>query len=349
MYTITTYYHIDDALYTKWQKLWNSAEDAHCFNSPEWFVTVCDVYEIKNIVIITIEEKNNMVLILPLVRQSRFGITTLASAGGKFIGKSSLLYKFLTEEMVDVLLDNLVKQGNFYLQELSEEIATFFFNRHAQLIKREASINPYLPLIPDPFLFLSRKNKSQIRGIIRRHGTALHYKTFVGDFDALETVFLIDRKSTKKKQGKATFVTQQDKQFFRELVRRMRSHIMIDIIYYNRVPVAYGIGFVYKKIYYAALTAYDGRFRFLRPGKLLAKHLLKSLQKKGLTFIDFGRGNSPLKQEFTKIAHTQYDIFYIESLLSKHWLLSTQKVYESVLHSKHLYNFYLFSRKTLSH
>lgn len=344
MYTISVYHTLDNTLLQRWRDLWNSAKEGHFFNSPEWFLTVCGIYSIKDIVIITIEKKNTLLLVFPLVQQSHFGVVTLTSPGGKFVGKSSLLFKFITQEMIDMLLDYLVKQGNFYLQELSEKVAAQFFNRHPMLIKKEASVNPYLSIFPDPFIHLSSKNKSQIRGIIRKHSDALSFKTFIGDKDALETAFQIDKYSLKRKQGKATFVTKQDKLFFRELVKSMPNNVMIDIVYYYSVPIVYGIGFVYKHIYYAANTAFDWRYRFLRPGKLFAQFRLRQLREEGYTFVDFGRGNSMLKQEFTKAAQTQYDVFYIGSFLSKRWLLSTQKIQDAVVNNKLLYTFYLFSK-----
>lgn len=347
MYNIVTYHTVDENLLKRWHALWNASKEGHFFNSPEWFLVTCDVYNISQFTIITIEEDDELVLVLPLVTKKVFGISVLSSPGGKFVNKSSLLVKTLNKELINMLSTYLLTKGNFYLQELSSEIADAFCSGNRHLIKKAASINPYLPISPDPFMYLSSKNKSQIRGILRKNEKEITFKSFTGDMDALETVFELDNRSSKKQQGKATFVTEQDKQFFRELLRKMPDNFVVDIVYHDNTAVVYGVGFIYKNIYHACNTAFDAHYRFLRPGKLLAHFRLKRLQEDKFDLIDFGRGNSMLKQELTKLSTIQYDVFYISSFVRKHWLLAGQQVYDGILNSKLLYTTYLSLKKRL--
>lgn len=345
MKNIALRHTVDEEFLKKWKELWEQSKEGHFFNTPDWFLASCEVYNVTDFTIITIEEKEELVLVLPLVKKKIFGVPFLTCLGGKFVNKSPLLVREINEPLLQELSDFLIKQGDFYLQEVSSEITEILCSGNKILIKKEASINPYLSISPDPFCYLSSKNKSQIRGILRKNEKEVTFKTFVGEPDALEVVFALDKRSSKKQQGKATFVTEQDKQFFRELLKRMPKRFIIDILYHKDTPVVYGVGFVYKKIFHASNTAFDANYRFLRPGKLLAHFRLKRLQEEDFDLIDFGRGNSVLKQEFTKLGKIQYDIFYIQSTLGKSWLLSTQKFYDTVLNNKVLYGTYLQFKK----
>lgn len=345
MKNISVRHTIDNDLITRWKVLWEESKEAHFFNSPEWFIASGLVYKVNKFRIITIEEDNELILVLPLVKKKVFGIPVWTYLGGKFVSKSPLLLKYVDKIVLQELIEFLIKHGDFYLSELSAEIAEVLYEANAHLIKKEASINPYLFINPDPFYFFSSKNKSQIRGIVKKHKQDISFKTFIGDEQALQTVFDLDARSSKKQQGKATFVTEQDKQFFQELVRLVPKSFVIDFVYYRNKPIIYSTGFIYKNIFYAANTAYDADYRFLRPGKLLASYRIKKLHEDKFDYLEFGRGNSALKQEFTKLTKIQYSILYVNSFFSKRWLLSTQRVYDGILRSKRLYTSYLFFKK----
>jgi len=347
MYTIVVRQTVDNDLLKKWKTLWNQSNEGHFFNTPEWFFAACDVYHIKQFRIITIEDNAELVLVLPLIKKKVFGIPVWTYVGGKFVSKSSLLIKEIDKRLLQELAHFLMRHGDFYLPELNQEIAEVLCDDTPCLIKKEASVNLYLPISPDPFCFLSSKNRSQIRSILRKNKKDISFKTFTGDRKTLEAVFELDMRSSKKRQGKATFVTQDDKGFFRKLLQRMPKSFVIDFVYHQDKPIIYSIGFTYKNIFHASHTAFDAEYRFLRPGKLLAHYRIEKLQKEKFDLLDFGRGNSALKREFTNLANTQYSVFFIFSPLSKSWLLSTQRVYDGILQSKPLYTSYLFLKKHL--
>lgn len=347
MNTIIVRQTVDNDLLGKWKTLWEQSNEGHFFNTPEWFLAARDVYHIKQFRIITIEDNGELVLVLPLVKKKVFGIPVWTYLGSKFVNKSSLLIKEIDKSILKDLSHFLMKHGDFYLPELSREIAEILCDDTPCLIKKEASVNFYLPIDPDPFCFISSKNKSQIRGIMRKNKKDISFKTFIGDNKSLDTVFELDMRSSKKRQGKATFITKEDKLFFCKLLQLMPKSFVIDFVYHQNKPIIYSIGFAYKNIFHASNTAFDANYRFLRPGKLLTHYRIAKLQEEKSDLFDFGRGNSALKREFTKLTKTQYSVFFIFSPLSKQWLLSTQRVYDGILQSKPLYTSYLFLKKYL--
>lgn len=344
---IITYIGIDDDFLNSWHALWEQSDDGHFFNTPEWFLTYLAIKPQTKYLIITLKDGDTLTAVLPLVHEKQFGIPVLRGPGGKFLNKSSLLMKSYAKAPLKELFAYLMQVDNIYLSEVSQELADMIQSFSKVTLKKESSLNPYLPLEPDPFHYLSSKNRSQIRGILRKNEANVEHKVFVGDRHALEVAFEIDSRSSKKKQGKATFVSDRDKAFCLELIERMPKNVVIDLLYYNKIPIVYSIGFTYKKIYHAFNTAFDAEYRFLRPGKLLAYLRVKALAEEGYTLLDFGRGNSVLKQEFTKEAKLQYDIYYSSNPVIRSWWNISFKLYHSVEHNKRLYNIYLTGKKTI--
>ena len=82
MREISQRHSIDETFIKKWRKLWHESRTAHIFNTPEWFIASCEVYDIKHFTIVTIIENDELLLVLPLVRKKIFGISVLASSGG---------------------------------------------------------------------------------------------------------------------------------------------------------------------------------------------------------------------------------------------------------------------------
>lgn len=345
MKQVITYDTVDDTLLKKWHKLWNDSSEGHFFNTPEWFFSYCETYGVRKQQIVTIEENGELILVLPLVLEKVFGISTWVSPGGKFLNKSSLLMKTTDKQALVLLLKQITRLGSVYLRELSEEYAEVIVSIDNNFIKQDASSNPYLPLAKDTIEQLSPKLSSQIRNTLQKYPTELHFTRVRGDAAQLRKIFTLDALSSKAKQGKATFTLEKDRLFCISLLQRLPSQFVIDTLYFQKKPIIYSIGFTYKKTFEAFLTAYDAAYQQLRPGKLLTYFILKQLQQEQISLLDFSRGVSPLKLEFTKQIRKQYTVFHSENILISQWLVFANSLYNTILHSKMLYSTYLFFKK----
>jgi len=332
---------LDNDFLKKWQKFWDNSDNGHVFNSVVWFTTYRAVYEIKEFRIVIIEEDNKLILILPLVRESLYGVPVWCSPGGKFLDKSSLLVDKFDPTILRKLGNYLPTLGNIYLQELESEPINLLIKANKTYFKIDCSKSPYLPISADPLRFLSNKNHSQIRGILKKNKEAVSYKTFTGDIKALQKAFMLDKIGTKSGQGKATFGLKKDREFIKQLIIKMPQAVQIDFVYYNKIPVIYATGFIYKKTYQAFTTAFNGKYRFLRPGKLLTFFKIQKLQDEKFTLLDFSRGISALKHEFTELERVQYSLFCAKNIIIRWWWKLCNYVFYMVLENKILYGTYL--------
>jgi hypothetical protein len=344
MRTIQIRNKLDQNLLMRWKDLWKKSEEGHFFNTPEWLLSYCRSQGVENFSIVTIEENNELLLVLPLVKESFFGISTYGSPGGKYLNKSSLLIKNIDKGLLQELINFLKKQGNFCLAECDSELASIMEKIDNGLIKKESSINPYINL-DNPHKFLSNKQRNKIRNIIARNKKSLRYETFTGDMNALKLVFEMDKKSSRTKKGKATFVNDLDRKFCQEMLKSMPKNFQIDLLFYEKDLICYSIEFTFKKVIQAFNTGYDGNYRQIGPGKILTYLMLEQLKNGKYETMDFSRGNSILKQDFTKLLKKNYEILYSKNLFVKLWWKTAEKLYTTVQENKYLYNQYLFLKR----
>lgn len=348
-YVATIHRTLTPELIERWQTLWDQSIEAHFFNAPQWFATARESFGIHDFIIITIEKESNLEAILPLVHETQFGVPVFCSPGERFVDKSSLLVRQNTPELLHLIVSQLKQLNSFYLQEVSGQVADMVTNNDKTIIKKSASTNYYLSLENDPLQYMSNKNRNKIKNKIKKYEGNLSYKCFRGDPEGLEVVFEMDKRSTKRKQGKSTFVRERERNFFKQLIKEYGANVTVDVLFYDNIPVIYGIGFTAKKTFYACVTAYDDEYSFLSPGKMLHFYLFERLKTEGKTLFDFSRGVTVLKKEFTPLYNVQYDLFYTNNQLSRALWQVINKTHAFILHNKLLYGTYLSLKKILYH
>lgn len=335
---------LDNKLLEKWKKLWNISNDAHSFNAPEWLLVCKDTFNIDKFIILTVEENNELIALLPLVTEGKFGITTLCSPGRKFLDKSTLLMKDNNVALFRTIMNYLGNKDSFYLQEMSADLVDML---PLSMLKNGISINPYLPLRPDPFQFMSGKNRHKLFKTINTCTKYLKFKSFTGSLEALQIAVEIDKRSSKRQAGKAVFEKAEDHTFYSQLIKKFKQNFVIDILFYNSFPIAFSFGLLYGKTYHALNTAYDIEYGKIMPGKLLLYYIIQHLKEKNMEIFNFSRGQSQLKKSFTNLQETQYDIFYVKNTILKHWWYAAHKVHNEILDNRLLYGTYLNIKKYL--
>jgi CelD/BcsL family acetyltransferase involved in cellulose biosynthesis len=344
---ITIHHSINDTLKDQWQLLWDKSPEANFHNSPQWFLSCKEGLDISNYLIITITNDGQLEAVFPLLWEKRFGIPALCNPGEKFTDKSTLLLREKNPKYVSLLMDKLMTLGNFYLEEFSADVAEMILSSNKSLVKQKASINPYLPLHPDPLRFMTNKMRNKIRNRIKRHEGHMELLTYKGDPKGLEEAFALDARSTKRRQGKSDLAGEREKKFMYTLLKMHGDNFTVDFLMYDSVPVVYTIGLVYKNTYHAFQTAYDGTYSQLSPGKVLNFFLYERLVKEGKEMFDYSRGMTYLKKEFTPLFHMQYDIIYSKFFFVLWWWKTCHFLYNFILESKLLYGTYLFFKKLI--
>lgn len=331
-------------LLEEWQRLWDESSNVHLFNSPVW-LQICEDYFQEEVTLITVRKQDKLYAVLLSSTQKWFGVSTLSCPSGRFMDKFSLLKKNGSKEMMKALINYLEEEGNFYLAEVNEKDKEIVARLADDVIIHESDINYYLPLEDSPLQYLSKKNASKIRNRIKNNEQYLSYKTFKGDEHSLAVAFRVDKASYKLKKGQATFVSEDTRKLFRTILRYLKDNFVIDVLYFKRKPIAFSIGFVYKETYLAINTSFDNEFQTLGPGKILAYLLIKRLHHEGFKTLDFGRGDSQLKQDFTPYYTRQYHIFYHQKQAALLWWKTADLLYSGLQENDWFYTAYCQMKK----
>lgn len=311
---------LDSDFIKKWSALVNSSVNAHFFNTPQWFISCIDTYDIKEYFVFAAYYENELVGILPLVKEKKFGIEVFASPGKRYLEKSTILVKDDNYQILTKLINEVCKYGNIYLTELSEEIAEMLSKNQGKGLLTLSSINPYIRLKDNPFGSISKKQKNRITGKIRKNlGNIkfVHLRNNLGFH--LQTVFDLETRSSKKLANKGSFSDAKIRKLFTSLINYAKGYISIDFILYNNQPIVSSLGFVFKDRYLAYYTCYDNNFRDYFPGKILTYFMLSKLREERVEVFDFSRGHNSFKNDFTKNWEFQYDFYFSKNPLIRIW------------------------------
>ncbi|MCL5667021.1 MAG: GNAT family N-acetyltransferase [Patescibacteria group bacterium] len=323
MVEIKEYEKLDSGLLEQWQKLWDKSPCAHFFNSPKWFSAFAKAYFPAGCSIVAAYENGSPAAFLPILKQKKFGITALTCPGGGHLAKLPLLAKENSREILGALAGYLAEKGSFYLPEVGQEAAGIMEKGGRKFVLREASVNPYFILNGDACYNFSERNKKQVRRKIKKFGSHLSLKSYKGpNLEGLEIAFALDARSAKRSKGLLTFTDWRDKQFYRNLAGEFGEQLVVDVLSFDSEPVIFSVNFIYGKVYHFYKTAYHADYGRIAPGKLLLYYKCPSLFEEGFKILDFSRGDSRYKKEFTPLFYRQYDLFYANNVLLKWWWMA---------------------------
>jgi CelD/BcsL family acetyltransferase involved in cellulose biosynthesis len=211
--------------------------------------------------------------------------------------------------------------------------------------RERCSFCPYLMLDTDWDAYLQTKSKSFRRDMARMRDrmTAfgaweLTVSTDPNDMSgAIQLMEDIERGSKKHGTEKSFWSDARNKAFFSTLsdVDGRGVRIDLSIIRVNAVPVAYLLGLIYKKRFYAYNSAYKEEYHRAAPGKLVLQEKIKWCfeRRDELAVFDFSRGDSYLKDLWTETIQVQdrfvffnkgvkqtvlkYGVFHLRPVLKK--------------------------------
>ncbi len=347
MYHITIHTTVEPQLFEEWQRLWEHSPLAHMHNSPQWFQVCHDGLKQKDSFLLTVRDDERLVVVFPLVKEKRFGINAICNIGRQYTDVSTLLLAEDKQELLDCVITKLMQMGNLYLGKFTPETTAALCMRYPQLAKQYASESYYLPLDPDPLAFMSGKNRNKLKKRLKDYRDHVSFSCYYDDPDGISAVFEVEKKSTKAKEGKASFLTPGEQYFLQSITQHFKENFLIGVLSYKGIPIAYGTGFVYKHTFQAFITAHEGSYRFLSPGKLLTFYLFEEVKKRQITLFDFSRGRNDFKRDFTPFFYINEDVLFATNPLILLWWRFCHWLYHIVLENKLLYGFYLLLKGLL--
>ena len=346
---IKVFRKFNNKLFVEWSDLWEKSDNAHFFNSPEWFKVNLETLNYEKYLIFTVFEKNELVGVLPLVERRVYGIPVLTDANNFFSEKSALLTKDDSLDIIQFIVNNALESGNILLRELPKRLAKYIDTDKAHKFSYLSSVCLFIKLDENPLKELNKKQKSKIRNKIKKN-KSIKFETItkIGKRE-IQLMQNIEYRSYKNFRNKSVLNKNKNLKLIRNLIKYAGKFLRLDIINYKEDEIVYGLGLIFKDTYLAYLTAFDKRFSKLSPGKILLYFLLNDLKDQGFKTFDFARGLSVLKKEFTKDFNLQYDVYLVRNIFLYHHfkvINAVRRLKMIIFNQKNNYdNLYLF--KTL--
>ena len=295
--------------FQEWKNLWSNSPDATVFNSPAWFKACRQAFPQREQLIVMAKVEDYLEAVFLLEKRGNqwtlmgrpyldrasllFTQSFMAQYGHQFL--SILLEKFRILELSEVSKNQLE-----ILLESSKKILSFF---------SEVSLNPIF-LVNQPSL--SGKETREIRRLTRRLNErgnwSIEFKPI--NNNSFELMSSIEKMSHKISRKQAILEKEEVKKLLTSLGTLSNSYIAF--LNHNDKPIAHLLGLIEKDSFLAYHMAYNEDWADYAPGKLLIYHILPKLEKDGLLYFDFSRGQSSLKEKFSNIINTQYCLIFFD-------------------------------------
>ncbi len=347
MLQIHTHTTLSKELEKQWQGLWERSTYAHPFNAPAWYLACVKTYHYKQMRIVTAYDDDKLVGLVPLVRSKRLGLESWMFPGGKHIDMSCLLLAQNDLELLSEILVFLKSNLTCYLQEISSEDIVRVKDQISNKNNNESSQSPYLLFGEDPFAQVPQSQMYKIKRKASQHQNHLYLKQYRADEQSLTIVYDIEKRSHKMSACTTMFTNEQDRLFYTNLAKEFGDMLRVDVLFYDKSPMVYSIGFLHRGVYYGINTAYDQSYKAMIPGKLLVYKLICTLHKSGGRAFYFSRGINAIKLQFTNTITTQHDLYFARSEITLWWWKQTNKFVQAVVQNARAYHTYKQTRITL--
>ena len=217
------------------------------------------------------------------------------------------------------MIKGLMRIGTFYLIGVDQ-----FFVDSLKSIKnltfKNSSVCPFLMLEPDPFAFLRNKKRKRIERAIEEGKGQFSVKIYKGQSEELLKILQkVEYKSPKRSSYKDSLSDTYLDDLLLSLNRLNKNHLLTIVLYFKEEPVGFQYGFLYRGVFHGGNMAYKAEFADFVPGRVLVYLMLPELLKMGIKMVDFSRGDSQFKREFTPNFYTQYSISYSPDFLLRFW------------------------------
>lgn len=347
------YRTINDQIIKDWHELWKKSPNANYANAPQWFLSAIEAFGYNDYVIIAIYEENNLAAIGALIKDKKYGIEFYTIANGNYVCCSPFLFIKEEKKIIEAFVKIISQLGNIFIENMPEEFLILLKKSNLKMDAITQTVNYYLmpqkdkkglPIIPN------RKKLMHKARSMQDHFTL---KPIYGATENdLETVFDIDNKSRKKKKGYSTFADPKAKDLFRSLSKHFKKNFCIHILYFDKKPIAYEIGFIVGKTYFGNQIAITQEYLQYSPGKVMIVHLLENLIALGVNNFNLGSGDSYVKRAITKTNQHLYQVIISKNLLTKNYIScickSRNYLFNQIHHHTKTYSIYRKIRKTLS-
>jgi CelD/BcsL family acetyltransferase involved in cellulose biosynthesis len=314
------YSKLDEKLSKEWAKLWKKAANSNMFNSPDWFLASKATYPGIEYRIHTCYENGKLVAVMPVSKYRKFGIKVAGSIANDFVFNTPFLIARHDMNLLKILFNPLISSGSIYMTRVHEKEMKLLNKIFPGMFITTLLAAPYIKFQKTE---VSERLKNRLKDadkIIQKQKGKITSVTYSDNLNRhLETMFRIDRISSKKFKSRETFSKEINRRFYKNLIKYCRKFININVIYFKKTPFVHELGFNYKKSYVGYQTSFLSEYKHLSPGKLMYAYLINKLRNEGVEVVDLGGGISFHKEMYTNNYYLGYDLYHSNNNIVNYW------------------------------
>ncbi len=331
------YTNIDEKVITEWQSLWEKTSDANYTNSPQWFLSVLETFNYTRYAVIAIYEKDALIAIAGLIKEKSYGTDVYTVAPSDFVCGKPFLINQDSHSAMYALEKAMMDLGIVRLENIPEE----FMNALKNVTETEEAYtaeNYYLDIHKDEKGEVSIRHKKRLLRRSESIEDQLVFRTFTGsDSEAFGTIFSIDKKSKKQLSGYNIFSDESMKKFYTSLANHFKEKFTIFILYHEKKPVAYQIGFSIKSTFFCSQISSLKEYEEYSIGRSLLIKVIEHLGNVNIQTLDFGSGEDHVKKSLTKQQRPLYSVIIAKNKMMRTYLKyisETRSTMYSYLHKR---------------
>ena len=351
---VIKYTKLTPELKQEWQQLWQASKFATVSNSPEWFLSGAEAYNKKKKMVVALYDKSNTLIgVGGFVEEKIYGIPTWTSGASVFTDKEAILLNYNSRKEVTYYFSYLKTCGVFYFTSYRKNYLRSLENIKG-ITSFASDINSFVDFSTGDYGSLPHKKVQLTLNRLLRNTQSFDYNVNVthNKLNALQTVFAIESKSAKMKNGKGVFDNRQARSFYKKLVEQLPEHVIISLFWLNKLPIAYSICFVNQHILQGSQKAHISDYNYFSPGKLIVFKICDYSREKNLPYFDLGRGVDTFKKSFATRYEPLYSIIISQTFFIAYYLhimfRARERAYEKLIQMKGLYKLYKSLKKKLT-
>lgn len=335
------YTKIEQKLIEDWTSLWDNSTYANYTNSPYWFLSAIETFGYKDFRIVAVYKDTLLAAVAALVKKRMYGVEYYTVAPEDFTCGLPFLIDFQDKNLLKTLLAELLELGNIFIKNVPEPFVYDLKQQTKKITVIKNTLNYYLNFNKDNTGQVVIRHKKRLIRQAKDIEKELKVKSFDNDItDGLQAAFDIDNKSRKQSRGYNAFSDEQIKTFYRSLAKHFKEKFSLNILFCEKKPVAYHIGFNIQNTFYCSQIASLREYGRYSLDRVLLINIFESMGQKGTEKINFGSGDNLFKRSFSKNS----DQLYIVIISKK----TTPKLYIRLMTQlkKIIFN-YLFPHKRI--
>jgi len=343
---------LNDSMLNDWKMLWEKSPFATLSNSPAWFLSALETYSPKKIKIIACyDDEINLVGIMGLFQEKMYGLWVWKTPASEFSDKEPLLIDYNNSELVKGFLQSLPTIGTVCLSNFSEKTILPILDL-ANVSVFTSDTNLFIDFAVGPYGILKQR---KIKLMKNRLSISQDEMVCIPDRKdraiALETIFKIEKESSKYMHGKGTFHDPQSRIFYTQLLNNAPENLILTTVTINNKPVAYSICFVNQHAMQGSQKAHNPSYNYFNLGRLLVTSLCDYARSLNQTFFDLGRGSDEFKKSFATRSENLYTTIISTKIIKRKYLTfmlkNREKLYNKTQKFNMIYLLYKKMRKEL--